>query len=172
MKICPRCGTENSESTDFCVVCGEYLRWEPTRALDAVAPSDALAGTAAAEGERALAEGEPPLEGEPAPVSSQPVVDAEVTLPPGAAAVAPVRTEAPAGAATLLLRLPDDDAAATGPVDIAVKPGERVVLLGLIRNESGIVDNYDIAVSWVAGGLVDGRARDGVSGAVWEQRHL
>ena len=47
----------------------------------------------------------------------------------------------------LLLRLPDDDAAATGPLNLAVKPGERVTVLGLIRNESGIVDNYDIAVT-------------------------
>ena len=49
--------------------------------------------------------------------------------------------------ATLLLRLPDDDAAAPGPVSLAVKPGERVTILGLIRNDSGIVDNYDIAVT-------------------------
>ena len=157
MKICPRCGTENSEGTDFCVVCGEYLRWEPTRALEALTPPDASAGATAEEDQRADG-------GAPSPVSPEPVVDPDVTLPPGAAAVAPVRpepvavravpasagrpqAEAPPGAATLLLRLPDDDAAATGPVHVAVKPGERVVLLGLIRNESGIVDNYDIAVS-------------------------
>ena len=46
-----------------------------------------------------------------------------------------------------MLRLPDDDAAAAGAVEVSVKPGERAMLLGLIRNESGIVDNYDIAVS-------------------------
>ena len=44
MKICPRCGTENAEGTDFCVVCGEYLRWEPTRALEALTPPDVSAG--------------------------------------------------------------------------------------------------------------------------------
>ncbi|MGZ4236369.1 MAG: PASTA domain-containing protein [Solirubrobacteraceae bacterium] len=43
--------------------------------------------------------------------------------------------------------MPDDDAAATGLVELSVKPGERAVVVGLIRNESGIVDNYDIAVS-------------------------
>ena len=139
------------------MVCGEYLRWEPTRALEALTPPDASAGATAEEDQRADG-------GAPSPVSPEPVVDPDVTLPPGAAAVAPVRpepvavravpasagrpqAEAPPGAATLLLRLPDDDAAATGPVHVAVKPGERVVLLGLIRNESGIVDNYDIAVS-------------------------
>ena len=36
MKICPRCGTENADGTDFCVVCGEYLRWEPTQAIQAL----------------------------------------------------------------------------------------------------------------------------------------
>ena len=45
------------------------------------------------------------------------------------------------------MRLPDDDGAAAGAVKVSVKPGERAMLLGLIRNESGIVDNYDIAVS-------------------------
>jgi beta-lactam-binding protein with PASTA domain len=54
--------------------------------------------------------------------------------------------EAPPGAAVLLLRLPDDDAADPGPVNAAVKPGERTTILGLIRNEGTIVDNYDIAV--------------------------
>ena len=154
MRICPRCGTENADGTDFCVVCGEYLRWEPTRAIEALRPSDASATTS---GEREEAGG-----GEPSPSSPEPVVDPEVTLAPGAAAVAPARpgpvatasgsagqppaqAQAPPGAATLLLRLPDD-AAATGPVNLAVKPGERVTVLGLIRNESGIVDNYDIAV--------------------------
>ncbi|MGZ4179339.1 MAG: PASTA domain-containing protein [Solirubrobacteraceae bacterium] len=141
------------------MVCGEYLRWEPTRALDALTPSDAGAGATAEEAEQAGPS-------EPSRVSPEPVGDPDVTLPPGAAAVAPVRpdpvavgavsgsagrsqaqTEAPPDAATLLLRLPDDDAAATGPVSVAVKPGERVIVLGLIRNESGIVDNYDIAVS-------------------------
>ena len=56
-------------------------------------------------------------------------------------------TEAPPGAATLLLRLPEEESAATGPLEVSVRPGERVVVLGLIRNESGIVDNYDISVS-------------------------
>lgn len=147
MKICPRCGTENSEGTDFCVVCGEYLRWEPTRALEALTPADVSAAPAAEESSEAATS-------EPASGSPAPMVDADMTLPPGAAAVAPVRpqpqTQAqapPPGAATLLLRLPDDDAGAAGPVELSVKPGERAIVLGLIRNESGIVDNYDIAVS-------------------------
>ena len=47
----------------------------------------------------------------------------------------------------MLLRLPEEESAATGPLEVSVRPGERVVVLGLIRNESGIVDNYDISVS-------------------------
>ena len=144
MKLCPRCATENAGGADFCVVCGEYLRWEPTRALEALTPADVSAGTPAGDGEHAGAR-------EPSAVSTEPVVNADVTLPPGAPAVVPVRPQAqaaaPTGAATLLLRLPDDDAAAAGAVEVSVKPGERAMLLGLIRNESGIVDNYDIAVS-------------------------
>jgi beta-lactam-binding protein with PASTA domain len=144
MKLCPRCATENAAGADFCVVCGEYLRWEPTRALEALTPADVSAGTSAPDREQAAA-------GEQSAVSTGPVVDADVTLPPGTPAVVPVRpqaqADAPAGAATLLLRLPDDDGAAAGAVKVSVKPGERAMLLGLIRNESGIVDNYDIAVS-------------------------
>src|SRR5262249_8801200 len=86
MKICPRFGTENSEGTDFCVVCGEYLRWEPTRALDALTPADANSSAPTEEAKPAGA-------AEHSPVSHEPVVDPEVTLPPGAAAVAPVRPE-------------------------------------------------------------------------------
>ena len=44
MKLCPRCATENAGGADFCVVCGEYLRWEPTRALEALTPADVSAG--------------------------------------------------------------------------------------------------------------------------------
>ena len=41
---------------------------------------------------------------------------------------------------------------ATGPLTAGVKPGERLILLALIRNESGIVDNYDIAVRGLPAG--------------------
>jgi beta-lactam-binding protein with PASTA domain len=146
MTICQRCATENADGTDFCVVCGEYLRWEPTRAIEALKPSDARAGAVAEEREEAG-------EGEPAPGPPAPVADPDMTLPPGTPAVVPARPDpvavgaAPPGAATLLLRMPDDDAAATAALNLAVKPGERIMVLGLIRNESGIVDNYDIAVS-------------------------
>jgi beta-lactam-binding protein with PASTA domain len=54
--------------------------------------------------------------------------------------------QAPPRAVALLLRLPEEEGAAAGPVTVTVKPGERATLLALIRNESGIVDNYDISI--------------------------
>ena len=36
MRICRSCGRENPDDADFCV-CGEYLRWEPTNHVRAVA---------------------------------------------------------------------------------------------------------------------------------------
>ena len=60
--------------------------------------------------------------------------------------------EPPPGAATLLLRMPDDDGAEGKPVIANVEPGQRTTVLGLIRNESGVVDNYELKVT----GLPDG----------------
>ncbi len=147
MRICPSCGRENADSKDFCE-CGEYLRWEPTQHVEAVKPPGAARGPGAAD---------PPTEPQP------PVGDPNVTVAPARAVARPAdpvgrpgasgdgghvaATEAPPGAATLLLRLPEDESAASGPLEVSVRPGERVVVLGLIRNESGIVDNYDISVS-------------------------
>ena len=71
---------------------------------------------------------------------------------PASAAAAGRQDGAPPGAATLLLRMPEDDGAASGPITTSVKPGQRVTVLGLIRNESGIVDNCDLSVT----GLRDG----------------
>lgn len=151
MRICPSCGRENANDRDFCV-CGEYLRWEPTQHVEAVKP--AAAGHGAAAGSSAEPEPTEPMT--PAPV------DPSVTLPPSPAAVAPQAPGAPGveqrpgqpppGAATLLLRRPGDEEAATGAVEVEAKPGERTMLVALIRNESGVVDNYDLKVN----GLPDG----------------
>ena len=35
MAACPKCSTENDD-VDFCVNCGTYLRWDPTRIQPAV----------------------------------------------------------------------------------------------------------------------------------------
>src|ERR1700750_1093476 len=52
----------------------------------------------------------------------------------------------PPGAAALTLRLPGDDGADGGQVSVSVQPGARVTLLGLIRNQSDVVDNFDLSV--------------------------
>jgi beta-lactam-binding protein with PASTA domain len=152
MRICPSCGHENGDDRDFCR-CGEYLRWEPTQHVEAVTPAaageleDVAAGTAV-----------------DAPPSSpaKRAADPNVTLPPSAGlSVSPHRAPTggdhtagapPPGAAMLLLRLPEDDDGSTGPLEFAVTPGERATVLALIRNESGVVDNYDLKVK----GLPDG----------------
>jgi beta-lactam-binding protein with PASTA domain len=142
------CGRENADNRDFCE-CGEYLRWEPTQGPN---PSGggppAVSGAADSKPEPApldldvtRAPGGAAADSSPRPSSDDASRPAEGSATPSAAA------HAPPGAATLLLRLPEDDGAASGPVMIAVKPGERATVLGLIRNESGIVDNYDIAVT-------------------------
>jgi beta-lactam-binding protein with PASTA domain len=157
MRICPSCGRENADERDFCE-CGEYLRWEATQFVEAVKP--------AAQGSSQAAPTADPQSAPDAP-SSAPVngpVDPNLTIAPGAVPAAyppaarsggsaapppgaPPREEAPPGAAVLLLRLPDDDAANPGPVKANVTPGQRAIILGQIRNESSIVDNYDLSVS-------------------------
>jgi beta-lactam-binding protein with PASTA domain len=54
--------------------------------------------------------------------------------------------EAPPGAAALTLRLPDDDGAEAAVVSVSVEPGARATILGLIRNQSDVVDNFDLSV--------------------------
>lgn len=150
MTTCPSCGRENSDDRDFCV-CGEYLRWEPTQHIKALEP--AAAGRVAAPAGRPTSDTEPTEPMAPA--------DPNMTLPPSAAVrpggshgagVDRVAGEPPPNAATLLLRRPEDEETAAGPIDVAVKPGERTTVIALIRNESGVVDNYDLKVT----GLPDG----------------
>ena len=45
-----------------------------------------------------------------------------------------------------MLRLPDDDGAGDGTVSVSVEPGQRAMILGLIRNQSEVVDNFDLSV--------------------------
>ena len=48
--------------------------------------------------------------------------------------------------ATIVLRLPEGDPAKGETLHQAVEPGQRERVLALIRNQSGIVDNYDLRV--------------------------
>jgi beta-lactam-binding protein with PASTA domain len=51
------------------------------------------------------------------------------------------------GAVTLWLRRLEADEGTTAPIEIEVRPGERATLIALIRNESEVVDNYDLSVT-------------------------
>jgi beta-lactam-binding protein with PASTA domain len=141
MRTCRACGRKNPDDSDFCT-CGEYLRWEPTNYVQAVAPAPA-----AATGGPAVADDGAPTE----------LADPNATVAPDAVRPAGVRPDAgrdgapaagepPPGAAALMLRLPDDDGATEGPVTTSVEPGSRATLLGLIRNQSEVVDNFDLSV--------------------------
>jgi beta-lactam-binding protein with PASTA domain len=168
VRICRSCGRENPDESDFCT-CGEYLRWEPTNFLPSVAaPGDAQAnGSAAAPAQNAApapggaasAAAGAPRQAAPAaghPMSPQDL-DPNITLGPemilpaggagGSGAGAP-----PPGAAALSLRLPGEDGADGGQISVSVAPGARVTVLGLIRNQSDVVDNFDLSVR----GLPDG----------------
>ena len=66
-------------------------------------------------------------------------------VPPPAApvpAAAPEQHEP----ATIVLRLPDGDPAKGEVLHQAVEPGQRERVLALVRNQSGIVDNYDLRI--------------------------
>src|ERR687894_1336057 len=115
MKTCQSCGLENPPDRDFCE-CGEYLRWEPTGVMEAVAPPP----------------GAP--QGAVRPTARWPVAPHE---PPAAEESASV---------TITLRLPDRDGEKAQTLATAVEPGERERVLALVRNQSGIVDNYQLRI--------------------------
>ncbi|HEY1715191.1 MAG TPA: PASTA domain-containing protein [Solirubrobacteraceae bacterium] len=165
MRICRSCGRENPDDSDFCS-CGEYLRWEPTNFLPSVAAPDAEAaqangtaapapaetgasgGAASAAGGRAApaaARGGHPMS--PQDLDPNITLGPEMILPAGGGSGAGGPGGAPPpGAAALSLRLPGDDGADGGQVSVSVQPGARVTLLGLIRNQSDVVDNFDLSV--------------------------
>ena len=137
MRTCGTCGRTNPDEADFCV-CGEYLRWEPTSHVRAVSPT----GTGAA----ALVDREQTAEdAHRAGAAEEP--DPNATLAPNALPDAPVRAGAGGqGAAALTLRLPEDEGAPDAAVAVEVEPGSQATILGLIRNQSELVDNFDLSV--------------------------
>ena len=74
--------------------------------------------------------------------------------------------------ATITLRLPDEEPTKGEALAVGVHPGDRVRVLALVRNQSGIVDNYQIARRGAARGLVLGPARHGLPRPVRHRRHL
>jgi beta-lactam-binding protein with PASTA domain len=128
VRTCPSCGRQNADDQDFCA-CGEYLRWEPTSLLpSASAPAAAPAAPGGTE---------PPSAPDTPPASSPPAAPAA-----GDASAAPAPDPV-----SLTLRLPGDQLAeALDTVRLSVEPGGRAVLLALVRNQSAIVDNYDVSI--------------------------
>jgi beta-lactam-binding protein with PASTA domain len=121
MTTCASCGRTVEAGSDFCA-CGEYVRWEPTGYLPAITPEQAAADAQQRHGHDDRSGGD-------------------------ASASTPVRL-ASEGAASLTLRLPDDASApsAAAAVTVGVVPGGSATVVALIRNQSGIVDNYDLEV--------------------------
>ena len=77
---------------------------------------------------------------EPLPPTPPPPARTEVRQPAVAASQEPEGT-------TLTLRLPDEEPQRDeGPMAIGVHPGSRVRVLAMVRNQSGIVDNYQLSV--------------------------
>ncbi|HSI80967.1 MAG TPA: PASTA domain-containing protein [Solirubrobacterales bacterium] len=118
MKVCPKCGRENPDDRDFCE-CGEYLRWDPTQFIRA-APSDENVGDTAEQGPAAGPTGTKPM---PAPRAR--------------GAIDPV---------TIELEAPEGSSSPGGVAATRARPGETGVLKAKVRNQSGIVDNYELRV--------------------------
>ena len=72
----------------------------------------------------------------------------EMIIPAGGAGEGDEVGTPPPGAAALSLRLPGDDGNADGGAGVRARcsPAQRVTILGLIRNQSDVVDNFDLSV--------------------------
>jgi beta-lactam-binding protein with PASTA domain len=152
VRTCQACGRENPDDRDFCE-CGEYLRWEPTQYVQAVEPPTPK-----------TPEPEAPAPPPPPAPDPEPRVEQAPSPPPpqgpgnghdrvaNPTAVQPPAPAPPAGAASITLRLPDQDAVHGETLGLGVEPGQRERVLALVRNQSGIVDNYELRVD----GLPDG----------------
>jgi beta-lactam-binding protein with PASTA domain len=143
VRTCASCGRENPNDADFCS-CGEYLRWEPTNFMPAVSAP-------AAVDDGAGVDSAPPA----------PVLDPNVTIAPnvlraglgvpggrGATPGGPDPAGPPPGAAALTLHLADETES-SGPIHVSVEPGQQTTILATIRNQSQVVDNFDISVRGV-----------------------
>ena len=141
VRICPRCQRENPDDADFCT-CGEYLRWDPTGQVPAVPLP-------------------PPVQQPPAaPVSAGPA---------GRRRGLPARRRPPAAPRSRCATRPTRPRPAPRSRSPS-SPASAVAVMALVRNQSGIVDNYDLRVDRPARGLVDDPAGDRLPGAVRRAR--
>jgi beta-lactam-binding protein with PASTA domain len=156
MRICPSCKSENADDADFCQECNTYLRWEPTVLAPSVprreaeeapppssSPPDEPAGGAPAKSPAFVAQRLPVIKEGAQATADTPVEEAEPPPP------APTKTKAMPTApetVTITLRLPGDEGAGATAVTTGVDPGGQAVIRALVRNQSGIVDNYDLSI--------------------------
>jgi beta-lactam-binding protein with PASTA domain len=161
MPICPKCNAENGDDVDFCANCGNYLRWDPTRLQPAVklpdlepaapAPAEPVEGPPADEAPAAAAP-PPPAEPEAPPAvdlpsaaaamrtMDMPVIRAGDPRPPGAEGIPSIIEPEAVQISLTYPELPGDEQ------KLVVEAGGRATLPAVIRNQSGIVDNYEIQV--------------------------
>jgi beta-lactam-binding protein with PASTA domain len=175
-RACLKCGHENPDDVDFCEQCGEYVRWELSGVRQAVpAPPPAPPAAQPQQGAppetpvaapppaQAPPPPPPPAPGPPPAVEPAAAAPAEVAPPPaadgGAYASAPAPEPVPApvpepepDSVVVTMRLPEDESATGGEVTGRVEAGSTTTMIALVRNQSGIVDNYDLHVE----GLPDG----------------
>jgi beta-lactam-binding protein with PASTA domain len=165
---CRSCGLENEEGRDFCANCGEYLSWAPTAFVAAV-PVSGSAAEAISESTSVQAADEaptnvigtrpedaaPPTDDQTpdAPAAAQPSAEAPpspppTAPPPAAPAHDPVvgipEGPPPTGDASIVLVAADPAVGSAGVP--AVEAGAILSFVATIRNESQIVDNYDLSV--------------------------
>ncbi len=169
MAPCPKCAHENDD-VDFCVNCGTYLRWDPTRAQPAVklpepeapvAPAEPPEATpaAAAAGAATATPGPPPTAPPPAapgaPTGEQHAVEIPVPVmrtmdmpviragDPHAANIPGVAPLLDTEAVQITLNYPELPG---NEQKLVVEAGGHAALPALVRNQSGIVDNYEVQV--------------------------
>jgi len=155
MRICPNCRRENADELDFCEECNAYLRWEPT----VVGPSVSGGGSGTPiMPAPAKAPPAAPATGRPPGGVAQrlPVIKEGQTLPPEPPARAPAPETPPVARADdvpaapelvqITLRLPDEEGAGGASVATKVEPGTHAVVRALIRNQSDVVDNYELSI--------------------------
>ena len=146
---CPTCGHENPLDADFCASCNAYVRWEPTGQLPSVAPpgeDEAAAASPAAGAEEDTAAAPPPSAAEPVPPEgAQP---ADPRTPHGTRLYAAVHAPVvpPPESIVLTLEVPGADGPPSGRVATRVDAGGQTVLTGHVRNQSGLVDRYNLRV--------------------------
>jgi beta-lactam-binding protein with PASTA domain len=81
-----------------------------------------------------------------------PEADGGAAAPPSTSEYAAPEQAPEPDSVVVTLRLPEDDSATGGEVATRVEAGSATQLIALVRNQSGIVDNYDLHIE----GLPDG----------------